>query len=333
MDIKLEAALNQDALIKPQGAEPRLALLGRPMPGPGEALVRVICTGLCRTDLLVAAGKIAAAKDDIVLGHEFCGIVEDVVDHDARYIGLTVAVDPTFTREDGSDGFMGRETDGCIATWAVVPVDRLFPVPEGMTPQEAAYLEPVAAAMGGVDAAVAIAEGRCPSGTRGVLVGSNRIATLTAMLIRNAELDFEHITHEELRERVRSGEAVNRWDWMIESGLTEDLCELAAEALRARGTLILKSRHRAVAAFPAIRWAEKQLNLAGRSRSDFGSAMHWLSEHAADVRPLLGAAYRLSDWQAAFRDANGGENGKTFVVSPGAEHLFPELAAPAAVEG
>jgi len=304
----------------------------RPVPREGELLIRVICTGLCRTDLLVASGAIAAAKDNIVLGHEFCGIVENVEGQNSPLVGHMVAVDPTFTRDDGSDGFMGREIDGCIATWAIVPAERVFPVlnwdgqpgDQPMSPREAAYLEPVAAAMGGVDTAVTVSDALRNNG-HGVLVGHNRIATLTAMLLRDRNLKFDHISHDKLRDLVRCNLAANRWHWMIETGLTDDLCELAAEALKARGTLILKSRHRASASFPAIRWAEKQLNLAGRSRSGFPSAMRWLSENLADVRPLLGRSYRLSDWEAAFADANAGEHGKTFIVSPGAEHLFPDL--------
>src|SRR3569832_1482393 len=47
-----------------------------PKPARGEVLVRVKLAGLCRTDVFVAEGRIPS-KPDIVLGHEFSGIVAD----------------------------------------------------------------------------------------------------------------------------------------------------------------------------------------------------------------------------------------------------------------
>lgn len=330
MDTIPPAASVGDALLKPTNAVPMLAPMLRPVPGYGNALLRVICVGLCRTDLLVAAGAVVAGKDKLVLGHEFCGIVEEANGPCAVSPGAVVAVDPTFERPDGSDGFMGREVDGCLATWAVVPVDRLFPVSAGLSAPEAAYLEPVAAAMGGVDAALAAAR----PGGNGALIGDNRIATLTAALLRDAGLAFDHLSHDGLREAVREVRGGSgRYDWLIESGLTDDLFDLAAEALRPKGAVILKSRHRATASFPAMRWAEKQLSIVGRSRAGFPEAMRWLAANAEAVRPLLGDAYRLSDWEAAFAAAGAGEGGKVFLVPDTAEEEFRSLGGRVKAQG
>lgn len=46
-------------------------------PGPGEALVRLVATGLCHTDLSVLAGRLPTPLP-AVLGHEGAGIVEAV---------------------------------------------------------------------------------------------------------------------------------------------------------------------------------------------------------------------------------------------------------------
>src|SRR5438552_2979850 len=55
--------------------------LGRvPVPdlaNPDDIRLRVTVAGLCRTDLLVAAGKLPSA-DSVVLGHEFAGVVDAV---------------------------------------------------------------------------------------------------------------------------------------------------------------------------------------------------------------------------------------------------------------
>ena len=308
------------ALVAYRDMPPRLVSQPRPVLRDREALLRVVCVGLCRTDLLVAARKVAIGKPSVVLGHEFCGVLVEATGPCDVPPGKLVAVDPTFGRADGSDGFMGREIDGCLATWAVVPAHRIYGVPPDVTPRQAAYLEPVAAAMGGVDALDAYAR----PGKLGVLVGRNRIASLTAMLLDWRGVAYEHLSHDELREGLATGHAACRYDWMLESMLTPDMLSMAAEALKARGTLILKSRHAASTEFPAMRWAEKQLSLVGRSRAHFPDAMAWLADNAYRVSTLLGPCYRLDDWQSAFAAAEGGETGKVFVVPPGGPGM-PEV--------
>ena len=54
-----------------------LRLVERPVPepGPGELLVRVICCGVCRTDLHLAEGDLAPRAPGITPGHEVVGEV------------------------------------------------------------------------------------------------------------------------------------------------------------------------------------------------------------------------------------------------------------------
>jgi alcohol dehydrogenase, propanol-preferring len=46
-----------------------------PTPGPTELLVRVRCTGVCRTDLHILDGELAAPKVPLVMGHQIVGTV------------------------------------------------------------------------------------------------------------------------------------------------------------------------------------------------------------------------------------------------------------------
>jgi alcohol dehydrogenase, propanol-preferring len=46
-----------------------------PEPGPGELLIRVVCCGVCRTDLHLAEGDLAPKAPDITPGHEVVGEV------------------------------------------------------------------------------------------------------------------------------------------------------------------------------------------------------------------------------------------------------------------
>ncbi|MDA8202175.1 MAG: zinc-dependent alcohol dehydrogenase family protein [Chloroflexi bacterium] len=52
--------------------------LPTPHPGPGEILLRVAACAVCRTDLQIAEGDVAARRLPIVPGHQVTGIVEAV---------------------------------------------------------------------------------------------------------------------------------------------------------------------------------------------------------------------------------------------------------------
>ncbi|EQD52598.1 Alcohol dehydrogenase GroES-like domain protein, partial [mine drainage metagenome] len=51
----------------------------RPVPGPGEALVKVAACGFCHTDLHYRDHAVPTAKPPpLILGHEISGVVEEL---------------------------------------------------------------------------------------------------------------------------------------------------------------------------------------------------------------------------------------------------------------
>lgn len=305
MDDIGNAVIRGERLIKPISGEPRIEAVTRPRPGPGEALVRVATVGMCRTDLLVASGRIPVAVDT-TLGHEFSGWVETLGEgvEDLR-IGELVAGDPTFPLPDGRDGFIGVDAPGALTTWVVMPVKRLHRA-EGLTPHQAAYLEPVTAAMGGLPVAARV-------GGRGAIVGRNRIATLTSAVLTSHGVVHEIIDLDELHERPDCS-----FDWLLEARLSDLLLDEAVRKLAAGGTLILKSRHLDEATFPVRDMVLKRLTFAGMTRSGFPEAMTWMKGNVDTVGSLLGRRYPLSRWSEAFEDAGTGEGRKVFVDVDGA---------------
>lgn len=295
------AAPRGERLVKPISGVPRIETMDRPTPGGGEALVRIATVGMCRTDLLVASGEIPV-ETDTVLGHEFSGWIEALGEgaEGGFAIGDLVAGDPTFPLPDGRDGFIGVDDQGALTTWIVMPVDRLHRA-DGLTPHQAAYLEPVTAAMGGLPMAMKIRG-------RGAIVGRNRIATLTSAVLASHGVDHEILDLNELYERPDCS-----FDWLLEARLSDILLTDAVRKLAAGGTLILKSRHLEQATFPVRDMVLKRLTFAGLTRSDFPEAMAWMKANVDTVESLLGRRYPLSRWSEAFADAGTGEGKKVFV--------------------
>lgn len=105
-------------LVETLGQPPRLADLPRPVPGSGEVLLRVAAAGLNFADLLMAEGKYQDRPGlPFIPGMELAGVVEEA--------------GPDVTLAPGSR-VAAHVRCGAFAEWAVVPADRLLPLPDTM---------------------------------------------------------------------------------------------------------------------------------------------------------------------------------------------------------
>lgn len=124
-----------------------------PVPGPGEALVKVEACGVGLTVLNYMRGDLGKRPEDLprIPGHEVIGTVDDVgADVDSFHIGDRVMAYFCLTcgRCDfcrlaheplcrNFQGFVGVARDGGYAEYTVLPAANLLMVPNGIGPVEA----------------------------------------------------------------------------------------------------------------------------------------------------------------------------------------------------
>jgi alcohol dehydrogenase, propanol-preferring len=140
------------AMLLRQAGEPlEEAVVPDPVPGPGQALLRILACGLCRTDLHVADGELAHPKLPLVLGHE---IVAEVVTSAGTFspgdrvgvpwLGCTCGECPYCLsgRENLCDAarFTGYHLDGGYAELCVADERFCFALPAGDPAIQAAPL-------------------------------------------------------------------------------------------------------------------------------------------------------------------------------------------------
>ena len=119
----------------------RVETVPRPVPGPGELLVRVKAAGLCGSDRHMFHGEYPTALP-VTLGHEFCGIVEAAGDGANRLpIGTRITCDPNIACGHCPACRMGRPNlcynlvaigvfrDGGFAEYVVIPEAQAFERP------------------------------------------------------------------------------------------------------------------------------------------------------------------------------------------------------------
>ena len=75
-----------------------LSIVTKPIPklsNPEDVLIRVAYSGICGTDLHIIAGEFPASTKALTLGHEFCGIIENVGSSVTTFkVGDRVVVNP-----------------------------------------------------------------------------------------------------------------------------------------------------------------------------------------------------------------------------------------------
>jgi propanol-preferring alcohol dehydrogenase len=136
------------------GAPLRAEQVPVPEPGPGELLLEVLACGVCRTDLHIADGELAAPRLPLVPGHEIVGRVARRGPGALLYAaGERVGVPWLagacgachFCREGrenlcGEARFTGLDRDGGYAGYAIANERFCFPIPDGYGDAEAAPL-------------------------------------------------------------------------------------------------------------------------------------------------------------------------------------------------
>ncbi|MEM6461431.1 MAG: zinc-dependent alcohol dehydrogenase family protein [Pseudomonadota bacterium] len=125
-----------------------------PQPGAGQALVKVLACGVCRTDLHVVDGDLTEPKLPIVPGHEIVGTVLATGGGVSSLApGQRVGI-PWLGHTCGScayccsgaenlcdkSGFTGYQIDGGYAEYAVADADYCFALPDDKNPAEQAPL-------------------------------------------------------------------------------------------------------------------------------------------------------------------------------------------------
>src|SRR5213080_2898262 len=150
----------------------RVGTISDPTPKPDEFVIRVGACGICGTDLHVADGDSPLVRYPVVPGHELAGEVVAVGSHVPQSLGTgrnmkptlgaRVAIEPNlycgyceFCRTGHENlclnySAIGVTVNGGFAEYVTVPVSKAYVLPETLSFQEAALIEPVSCAVHGM---------------------------------------------------------------------------------------------------------------------------------------------------------------------------------------
>jgi threonine dehydrogenase-like Zn-dependent dehydrogenase len=306
-----------------------------PTPGPGEARVRSVLAGVCRTDIDILTG----ALDDrwvhfpVVPGHEWSGVVDAVGE------GVTTVAPGQRVVCEGNIGCMscprcrtgdthlcerydavGFTRSGGWGEYVVVPARILHTLPEHVSFEAAALVEPGSCVVKALDrASIQPAEsiGVVGVGAMGAL--AIRIArlrspsTIVAFGVRDEELGLARMlgadavvnVAEQDAEAEVQGLVGGRLDVVVETAGAIDAVELSTRLVREGGRVVLlgiAGRERELA-LPADRIALRDLTVygsVGYTTAAWARMVALLRERLVDLDPIVTHRFPLDRFEDAF---------------------------------
>jgi threonine dehydrogenase-like Zn-dependent dehydrogenase len=273
-----------------------------------EALVRVLLSGICNTDLEIARGY-AGFKGTI--GHEFVGVVEETADGSMvgqRVVGeinagcgrcaLCRSGDPRHCGERTVLGIVGR--DGAHAEFLRLPLTNLLAVPDNVVDEHAVFTEPLAAACGIMECV------ELKHTDRVAVIGDGKLGLLCAQAVALSGaavlLIGKHAEKLRIAERrgietatvKASAKRKREFDVVVEASGSPSGFAGALPLLKPRGVLVLKSTFEGAAEIDQAGLVVDEITIVGSRCGRFQPALDLLKKGAIDIDSLISEEYPLA---------------------------------------
>jgi alcohol dehydrogenase len=283
---------------------------------PGFALLRLLCGGICNTDLELQRGYYGFSG---IPGHEF---VAEVVEADSRsLIGKRVVGEINFACQhcEWCRKELGRHCPnrtvlgivnqpGAFEEFFVLPEHNLHIVPDEIPTERAVFTEPLAAACEILDQ-VSIPPG-CPI----AVLGDGKLGLLVALVLNAHGYPVHQFGHhrDKLAFAAQAGVTtevadpeltVAAYDFVVDATGNPEGLRQAVAMTRPRGTLILKSTVHGLVSVDTAPIIVNELTLVGSRCGRFEAALPLLDQHLIRAEAMISASYPLAEAPSAFAHA------------------------------
>lgn len=282
----------------------------------GFALLRLLCAGICNTDLELQRGYYGFSGTP---GHEF---VAEVADADTgSLIGKRVVgeINVACHHCDWCRRELGRHCPtrtvlgivnqpGAFEEFFILPERNLHLVPEEIPTERAVFTEPLAAACEILDQVT------IPPGTPVAVLGDGKLGLLIALVLNAHGYPVHQFGRHEAKLRIAAAAGVvteltpetlptAAYDWVVEATGNSEALRHAVAMTRPRGTLILKSTVHGMVGIDTAPIIVNELTLLGSRCGRLEAALPLLDQHLIRAEELISARYRLADAPQAFAHA------------------------------
>lgn len=286
-----------------------------PKPPAGHALIRLLCGGICNTDIELLRGYYGFAGTP---GHEFVGEVIEA--DDSGWIGRRVVGEinlacgrcewcaRSLRRHCPHRTVLGIvKQPGAFRELFTLPMGNLHSVPSEVKTEHAVFIEPLAAAC------EILEQVRIPKGSEVAVLGDGKLGLLIAQVLAvvgaSVHLFGRHKEKMQIVEplgvQLRMGDKrpKSAYAFTVEAtGSAEGLAS-AVEMTQPRGTLILKSTVHGTVPIDTAPIIVNEITLVGSRCGRFAPAMELIRGGRLQLDPMISAEYALKDAPRAFEHA------------------------------
>jgi alcohol dehydrogenase len=288
----------------------------RPRAPEGFALLRLLCGGICNTDLELQRGYYGFAG---IPGHEF---VAEVVEASRRdLIGRRVVGEINLDCGccDWCRKGLGRHCPkrtvlgivrhpGAFREFFTLPERNLHLVPDSVPTEQAVFVEPLAAAAEILD------QVRIPCSSPVAVLGDGKLGLLVAQVLQAYGYRVHQFGRHKEKLRIAAGAGVAtevvkermpvaEYEWVVEATGSPKGLASAVRMTRPRGTIIMKSTVHGLAGFDTAPVIVNEITLVGSRCGRFEPAIEMLKNGIVNVADMISERMPLDRAPQAFRTA------------------------------
>lgn len=325
-----------------------LCEMDKPSPKCDEIIIKVVFSGICGSDIHALKGEYNK-KIPLTLGHEFIGIVSEIGDKVTNLtIGDRFVSETTFevcekcpyclaeeynlcSQRKG----LGTQVDGSFAAFVAAKADRCHKLPESLSDEIAALMEPLACCIH-----AAMEKTRIGTNEKIAVFGPGPIGVLLALVVKSlgAEVTLIGITKDanrlakaedlgiphvidsqtkDLAELVKDTTDDLGFDQVFECSGSPQALQQALEIVKKKGKVIQEGLFaKNPVPIDMSLLLNKEIQLIGsrtQKPSSWHKALEWLETSNVDLSPMITKILPLNQWEKAFELAMNGKELKVLL--------------------
>lgn len=327
----MEGSMLQQVMTAP--GEIRFDMVPIPRLQPGQVLVKIKRIGVCGSDIHVYHGKHPYTKYPVTQGHEVSGQVVELGEEVAGLrVGQKVTIEPqvycghchpcTHGKYNLCEELkvMGFQTTGTASEYFAVDAGKVTPLPDEMSYDEGAMIEPLAvtvhaAKRAGDVAGLKVCVLGC--GPIGILLVQTLKALGAAQVLATDISDYRlalakecgadhavNTRHTEFGKALRDAFGPDKADLIYDCAGNDVTMDQAIQNARKGSTIILVAVYAALAHCDLAKLNDSELTLDTTMmyrHEDYVDAIRFVGEGKIRLAPLMSRHFAFSDYAAAYR--------------------------------
>ncbi len=287
-----------------------------PRPRNDEALIRVMCAGICNTDIEIIKGYMGLKG---IPGHEFVGVVEECASKEMvgkRVVGeINIGCGQCNYCRSGVQnhchersvlGILNKE--GAFADYITLPIDNIHVLPDSVSDEEAVFVEPLAAGFEILQQVDIVPSDRV------CVLGDGKLGLLIAQVLSMTGCDLTVVGKHRskllvlgelgIKTELSSEFTGKDMDMVVECSGSESGMAMALKTVRPRGKVIIKTTIAERGHIDLNLVVINELSLIGSRCGPFPDAINAIESGKVKLYPLITAEYSIEEGIKAFEHAS-----------------------------